>query len=184
MKSIYKTEEGKKRILELYDKQLERLGYRGSNKGYFMNIREYNADKDFSIIKDWITDERTHAMWCANRTSFPLQKESFDSMLKDIAEKCGDRPFVDHDMTKTHHISFIAAVSSDRIQLVKLYPEGNAEARFRINGVRRVYFYCNRDGLFYLDVVKGIDDRDKSYDDVEERRALENAAKNMFRKSW
>ena len=49
-----------------------------------------------------------------------------------------------------------------------------------MNGVRRVYFYCNRDGLFYLDVVKGIDDRDKSFDDVEERRALERAADNMF----
>ena len=59
-----------------------------------MNIREYKADKDFSIIQDWITDERTHAMWCANRTSFPLQREAFDRMLNDIAERCGDKPFV------------------------------------------------------------------------------------------
>ena len=59
-----------------------------------MNIREYKADKDFSIIQNWITDERTHAMWCANRTSFPLQRESFDSLIKDIAERSGDRPFV------------------------------------------------------------------------------------------
>ena len=39
---------------------------------------------------------------------------------------------------------------SDKIQMVKLYPEGNAEARFKINGVKRIFFYCNRDGLFVV----------------------------------
>ena len=43
-----------------------------------------------------------------------------------------------HSMTKSHYISFIAASSVDRIQMVKLYPEGNAEARFKINGVRKI----------------------------------------------
>ena len=47
---------------------------------------------------------------------------------------------------------------SDDMQMVKLYPEGSAEARFKIRGVRRIYFYCNRDGLFLIDPVKGIDD--------------------------
>ena len=59
-----------------------------------------------------------------------------------------------HSMTKEHYISFAAAVSPDDIQLVKLYPEGPAEARFRIRKVRRIYFYCNRDGLFFLDVLR------------------------------
>lgn len=36
------------------------------------------------------------------------------------------------------------------------------------------------DGLFALDLVKGIDDREKSYDDTEKRRALEQAAKMLF----
>jgi DNA-binding XRE family transcriptional regulator/desulfoferrodoxin (superoxide reductase-like protein) len=65
-------------------------------------------------------------------------------------EKVEDEYFVQiqHDMTKNHYISFIAAVSSDRLQMVKLYPEGNAEARFKMNGVRKLYFYCNRDGLY------------------------------------
>ena len=51
-------------------------------------------------------------------------------------------------MTKEHYISFIAAVSPDRIQLVKLYPEGNAETRFKNNMGKKLYYYCNRDGLF------------------------------------
>lgn len=53
-----------------------------------------------------------------------------------------------HEMTKKHYISFIAALSSDRIQMVKLYPEGNAEARFKINGVKHIFYYCNRDGMY------------------------------------
>ena len=69
-------------------------------------------------------------------------------------------------MTKTHYISFAAALSPDKIQLIKLYPEGNAEARFKINGVRKIMFYCNRDGLFSIDIVKGIDDKEASYDDI------------------
>ena len=54
-------------------------------------------------------------------------------------------------MTKQHYISFIAALSSDRVQMVKLYPEGNAEARFKMSGVKRILFYCNQDGMFYMD---------------------------------
>lgn len=50
--------------------------------------------------------------------------------------------------------------------MVKLYPEGNPEARLKSYGVRKIYFYCNRDGLFEHEVVKGIDDRDRTNDDT------------------
>ena len=62
-----------------------------------MIIRPYNPDSDFGIIKNWITDERTHALWCANKTSFPLQRESFDEMLRDLFANWGDSPFVAED---------------------------------------------------------------------------------------
>ena len=61
---------------------------------------------------------------------------------------------IDHSMMKEHYISFVAAASSDGIQMVKFYPEGSAEARFKINGVRKIFFYCNRDGLFTVDPVE------------------------------
>ena len=112
----------------------------------------------------------------------PCQAEETDENHKIFMEKVEDEYYVriEHDMTKEHYISFIAAVSSDRIQMVKLYPEGNAEARFQINGVKQILFYCNRDGLFSINVIKGIDDKELSYDDAEERRALEQAAKMLF----
>lgn len=112
----------------------------------------------------------------------PCQAEETDETHKIFMEKVEDEYYVriEHDMTKQHFISFIVAVSSDRIQMVKLYPEENAEARFQINSVRQILFYCNRDGLFSINVIKGIDDKELSYDDAEERRALEQAAKMLF----
>ena len=41
-------------------------------------------------------------------------------------------------------------------------------------------YYCNHDGLFYVDVVKGIDDKESSYDDTQERRELEKVANKLF----
>ena len=53
-----------------------------------------------------------------------------------------------HPMEKTHFISFFALVLSDRVQVVKLYPEQDASARFPVRGRGTLYAYCNRHGLF------------------------------------
>lgn len=66
---------------------------------------------------------------------------------------------IDHEMAKKHSVSFIAAVSTDTIQLKKLYPEWPAEARFKISGVRKICFFCNKDGLFCIDPIEATDRR-------------------------
>ena len=111
----------------------------------------------------------------------PCKEEETDENHKIFIERIEDEYYVriEHDMTKEHYISFVAALSSDKLQMIKLYPEGNAEARFKINGVKKVLFYCNRDGMFFINVMKGIDDKQRAYDDTEERRELEQVAK-MF----
>ena len=60
---------------------------------------------------------------------------------------------INHPMTKEHYISFIAAVSDDGIQFVKMYPEGGAQARFSKRRIRYFYAFCNRHGLFRADAV-------------------------------
>lgn len=112
----------------------------------------------------------------------PAIPEETDENHKIFLERVEDEYFVriEHEMSKKHYISFIAAASADRMQMVKLYPEGNAEARFKINGVKKLYFYCNRDGLFSMEIIRGIDDRESSYDDVKERTELEKTAKILF----
>lgn len=88
----------------------------------------------------------------------PEVAEETDEKHKIFIERVEDEYYVqiEHDMGKEHYISFIAALSYDKIQMIKLYPEGNAEGRFNMRGVKKILFYCNRDGLFYVDVVKAI----------------------------
>ena len=55
---------------------------------------------------------------------------------------------VPHPMEKGHYISFIAYVTSDALDLVKLYPEQGISVRFRKKGHGIIYAYCNRHGMF------------------------------------
>lgn len=82
----------------------------------------------------------------------PSEAEEPDESHSIQIERVEDEFYVHipHEMTKQHYISFLAAASSDRMQIVKLYPEENAEARFKINGIKMLYYYCNRDGLFRI----------------------------------
>lgn len=59
-----------------------------------MRLRPFIPSTDFDIIKNWITDERTHAMWCANRFNYPLERSNFTGIISIHAEKKGDAPFV------------------------------------------------------------------------------------------
>ena len=59
-----------------------------------------------------------------------------------------------HPMTKAHFISFLAYVTSDRVQLVKFYPEGEAQTRLQLRGLGYLYWYCNRHGLFVKNRAK------------------------------
>ena len=75
--------------------------------------------------------------------------ENADEHHQLTVERVEDELFVTihHPMTKEHSISFIAYLTGDKFQLVKLYPEGNASCRFPLRGKGVLYFYCNRHGL-------------------------------------
>lgn len=55
---------------------------------------------------------------------------------------------IQHPMGKGHYISFIAYVTTDALDLVKLYPEQGISVRFRKKGHGIIYAYCNRHGMF------------------------------------
>ena len=93
---------------------------------------------------------------CCGITLPPLEAEEVDDAHQMIIEKVEDEQFitVQHPMTKSHYISFIAYVTGDRFQMVKLYPEGNAETRFQLRGSGYIYLYCNKDGLMKQKVAR------------------------------
>ena len=87
---------------------------------------------------------------CCGITLPALEAEEADDDHAVTVENVEDEHFVTvhHPMTKAHFISFVAHVNSDRLQMVKLYPEGNAETRLQLRGRGYLYYYCNRHGLF------------------------------------
>lgn len=94
------------------------------------------------------------AISCCGITLSPLEANPADDAHSLAAEKIEDEYYIDiaHEMTKLHYISFAAYVTADRIQFVKFYPEGSAQARFKICGRGFLYFYCSKHGLMKKDI--------------------------------
>jgi len=55
----------------------------------------------------------------------------------------------DHPMTKENYISFIALVTGDRLQLIKLYPEWHLSVRVAKRGLETLMWYSTEYGLLY-----------------------------------
>jgi desulfoferrodoxin (superoxide reductase-like protein) len=83
-----------------------------------------------------------------------LEAEPEDETHHINFEKVEDEYYVTilHDMSKRHYISFIMALKDDGYEIKKIYPEGNAEARFKISRTKSILFYCNKHGLFKASV--------------------------------
>ena len=86
---------------------------------------------------------------CCGITLPACEAEEPDEDHPVVIENVEDEHFitVNHPMTKAHYISFLAYVTSDRVQFVKLYPEGNAQTRLQLRGRGFLYLYCNKHGL-------------------------------------
>ncbi len=67
-------------------------------------------------------------------------------------ENVEDELFVtlNHPMQKEHFISWIAVVRFDSVEIIKLYPEQNAECRIRFGRMIKIYAYCNKHGLYEI----------------------------------
>ena len=87
---------------------------------------------------------------CCGVTLPALEADEADGEHALTLERVEDEMFltVHHPMTKQHFISFVAFVTSDRVQMVKFSPEGNAETRLQLRGMGYLYYYCNRHGLY------------------------------------
>lgn len=89
-------------------------------------------------------------VFCCGRKLTPLAPKESDASHKLTVEESDGELFltVPHEMTKEHYLTFIAFVGSERLFLVKLYPEQNAQVRIPL--FRRGVFYvgCSRHGLY------------------------------------
>ena len=100
----------------------------------------------------WAVGEGAYS--CCGVTLPQLEAEAEDDTHRIHAERIETEWYVtlDHPMEKQHYIAFLALVSADRAQIVRLYPEQNAETRFFLRGHGHLYAYCNHHGLFRIRV--------------------------------
>ena len=87
---------------------------------------------------------------CCGRMLEALQSKAMDDdHLIDLEEIEFDYFLtMKHEMTKAHFISFVAFVGYDRVMVIKLYPEWNAEVRFPQMRGGIIYAYCSEHGLW------------------------------------
>ena len=91
---------------------------------------------------------------CCGITLPPLEAEEPDEDHLLCPERSEDEYYVTsaHPMTREHHLSFLAAVSDQGTELLRLYPEEDAAGRFKIARTKVLLCFCNRHGLFSLRV--------------------------------
>ncbi len=124
-----------------------------------------NTNKSFNMLKTrfWVCPVCGNIICAIGNTVISccgillpsLEVETDDNNHEIIIEKSEDEYYVkiSHEMTKQHYISFIAAVKDNGYELTKLYPEGEAEARFKIERTQYIYYFCNHHGLFRKKII-------------------------------
>lgn len=86
---------------------------------------------------------------CCGITLLEQEPEKCDENHMIQLETVDDEYYVmiDHPMSKEHYVSFIAYVTSNGVEITKLYPEQDISVRFRKKGHGMIYAYCNRHGM-------------------------------------
>ena len=59
-----------------------------------MRLRPYIPSKDYDCVQKWITDEKIHALWCANLIPYPMTEEKLQSALEKDATDWGGCAYV------------------------------------------------------------------------------------------
>ncbi len=124
------------------------------------DIRNYNKAANINKSVFYVCPICKNVIWatgkavisCCGITLPPLIPEEADGSHTIHLESIEDEYYVSlsHPMTKEHYISFIAAVSDCGVQFLKLYPEENAQGRFKKSRIKYFYAYCNKHGLYRI----------------------------------
>ena len=114
--------------------------------GNMRKIKFYRCPNCANIM----TSTGESEVFCCGRKLSPLVPKPADPTHQLSVEEIEDDFYItfDHEMSKTHYISFIAYVACDRIFFVKLYPEQGGEVRFPKMHGGKIYFCCNQHGLW------------------------------------
>ena len=94
---------------------------------------------------------------CCGRKLEPLPVQKADEAHMAKVEEIEEDWYItfSHPMKKDHFFRFAAYVATERVLLVRLYPEQGGEIRLpQLRGGGKLYLCCSRDGLFEIPRAK------------------------------
>ena len=92
---------------------------------------------------------------CCGRKLEPLAARPVDEEHAVTVQEVEEDWYItfSHPMEKGHFIRFAAYVATERVLLVRLYPEQGGELRIpQLRGGGKLYLCCSRDGLFEVKI--------------------------------
>ena len=96
-----------------------------------------------------ITSTSSAAVTCCSKVLTP---QKLQRAGEDVRIELVDREYYissDHEMSREHHITFMALRSSDQLLLRKLYPEWNIALQMPYIPGATLIWHCKKHGLFY-----------------------------------
>ena len=137
-------------LSEIFDVNIEKilqgeLSINDTDGGNMKRIKFYVCNSCGNLI----TATGSGEISCCGRKLEHLSVNEIDEMHTPKIEKVENDYYIsfNHEMTKEHFLSFAAYLMFDRIHIIKLYPEQNAELRVPVMRKGELYFYCNKHGL-------------------------------------
>ena len=116
------------------------------NGGNMKNLKFYVCPQCGNLM----TASGSPALSCCGRVLEPLAPQKADTDHSLSIEEIDGEWFVSssHPMEKEHSLMFAAFVNSERVTLVRQWPEWDFQVRLPKRGRGFLYWYCTRHGLF------------------------------------
>lgn len=122
------------------------LSPRETDGGNMKRIKFYHCPE----CGNTITGTTEAELSCCGRKLSPMEAKPMDQGHQPKVELIENDYYItfDHEMSKQHFLVFAAYVTSDRLQLFKLYPEQNPQIRFPFSRGGKFFICCNTHGLY------------------------------------
>lgn len=123
---------------------------RKADGGNMKRVRFYCCPECGNIL----TSTGASELSCCGRRLEAMTPAKADAAHTPVIESVEDEWYLSfaHEMTKAHHLRFVAWLSYDRLLLVRLYPEGDAALRLPQLRRGKLLMNCTQHGLMYVDV--------------------------------
>lgn len=122
------------------------LETKAQDAGNLKKMRFYVCPQCGNLLTATTTAEIT----CCGRRLDPLTAQKAEGSHKPTLAEIDDEYNItfEHEMNKSHYLSFVAWITDGRLYLAKLYPEQAAEVRLPRITRGQIYLYCTKHGLF------------------------------------